>query len=272
MENTSLSEQINEAELSRLTGFRVREGAYKRHSPKSWFGATIRGIDIEINTSVYRINKLSEEQHGVAQNLVVDNDFVILQKSRQRLIIERKECLIEGYKHLLTLVEDSEELTNHVPEIPYLADQIVQAGESKFFSAAFVIDLLVSNRVGHVIRKKNREILYSDSQDRAITRGRSVKLSKEQFKNGNYWREHVVPCKLIAERAAEMSNDNREVREIAKFIEYHLAIVLITHEEKEKLDHELGLRDSMPEGWRWDGDIYARLHKAGIEYELYDEG
>lgn len=105
-----------------------------------------------------------------------------------------------------------------------------------------------------------RSLLESDSVDHLITIGESVNRTKE-----NTYREHIVPCILIYNQAVTMTMEKRPVTEIAQMIKNNLAIVLITNEEADKLDNELDMQTSMPEGWKFGDDIFARLKVAGIE-------
>jgi hypothetical protein len=59
--------------------------------------------------------------------------------------------------------------------------------------------------------------------------------------------------------------EKRSVTEIAQMIKNNLAIVLITNEEAELLDNELDLQTSMPEGWEFGHDVFARLNIAQIK-------
>ncbi len=104
-----------------------------------------------------------------------------------------------------------------------------------------------------------RALLEGDSIDHLITIGESVKRTKE-----NTYREHIVPCILIYNQAVTMTMEKCSVTEIAQMIINNLAIVLITNEEADKLDGELDLQTSMPEGWKFGDDIFARLKVAGI--------
>jgi hypothetical protein len=58
--------------------------------------------------------------------------------------------------------------------------------------------------------------------------------------------------------------EKRSVTEIAQMIKNNLAIVLITNEEAELLDNELDLQTSMPEGWTFGDNVFARLDVAKI--------
>jgi hypothetical protein len=105
-----------------------------------------------------------------------------------------------------------------------------------------------------------RASLESDSIDHLITIGESVNRTSE-----NTYREHIVPCVLIYNKAIEMIKENRSVTEVAQMIKQHLAIVLITNEEAELLDNELDMQTTMPEGWEFGGDVFARLKAANIQ-------
>ena len=108
--------------------------------------------------------------------------------------------------------------------------------------------------------ENTRALLEGDSIDHLITIGESVNRTKE-----NTYREHIVPCILIYNQAVIMTMEKRSVTEIAQMIKNNLAIVLITNEEADKLDNELDMQTSMPEGWQFGDDVFARLKVAGIK-------
>lgn len=108
--------------------------------------------------------------------------------------------------------------------------------------------------------ENTRALLEGDSIDHLITIGESVNRTKE-----NTYREHIVPCILIYNQAVTMTMDKRPVTEVAQMIKSNLAIVLITNEEATKLDNELDMQTSMPEGWKFGDDIFARLTTGDIK-------
>ena len=59
---------------------------------------------------------------------------------------------------------------------------------------------------------------------------------------------------------------------VARFLRDQVRIVLISKEECERLDRKagLGLRQTMPEGWTFGDDLFARLKSADIEWEVAD--
>jgi hypothetical protein len=80
------------------------------------------------------------------------------------------------------------------------------------------------------------------------------------------YREHIVPCAVIRAGCKEMYESGASIEEVAAAIDKHLRIVLITKDEARYLDHQLGLKASMPPGWVFGrDDPMARLHAAGIE-------
>lgn len=81
-------------------------------------------------------------------------------------------------------------------------------------------------------------------------------------------REHVVPLALIRNQCEEMFSSGADVSAVAKLLERHLKIVMISKAERQRLDFELGLKVNMPEGWSFEdenADPFARLKSAGIK-------
>lgn len=84
--------------------------------------------------------------------------------------------------------------------------------------------------------------------------------------NGRGHREHVVPCVYIRNLANDMFTEGASIEDVAAMLERLLAIVHITKEEQALMDHQLGLKMTMPEDWcPKTGDVNARLTMAGIE-------
>lgn len=104
-----------------------------------------------------------------------------------------------------------------------------------------------------------RSLLSSDSIDRMIVRGQSEKYCAEKA-----YREHAVPCIMIHNEIIRMVLDKEPVHKITQMIISNLAIVLIHEDEARYMDVDLGLRTTMPEGWKFGDNIYARFEAAGI--------
>lgn len=83
-------------------------------------------------------------------------------------------------------------------------------------------------------------------------------------------REHVIPLKLIYDRCEKMFESGASVQSVAEFLQRHVRIVRIANVERQKIDHTLGLKTKMPEGWSFDdpgADIYARLRLGEVEWK-----
>lgn len=101
--------------------------------------------------------------------------------------------------------------------------------------------------------------------DSYITAGESLK--------GRGHREHVVPRVYLCHRCHEMFAAGTPIEEIATLLQKYLKVVHITNDEQLFLDRvqHMGLRERMPDGWRFgEDDPYARLRAAGIEFRLYE--
>ena len=81
--------------------------------------------------------------------------------------------------------------------------------------------------------------------------------------------EHDVPCAfLIKECFRLIKEGSLSDNKIAKLLQKHWKIATISKAEAKRLDSELGLKSTMPEGWRFeDGDPFARLEIAGIKID-----
>jgi hypothetical protein len=129
------------------------------------------------------------------------------------------------------------------------------------------IFLKIVKRYRHAIAEKDqrlldatRVLLDGDSIDHLITVG----VSKNRTNDDTY-REHIVPCIMIHNQLIDMCLNGKTLSEMAQFLKTHLAIVLVTKQEAEKMDIELGMRTSMPDGWNWGDSVFSRLEVAGIE-------
>lgn len=95
-----------------------------------------------------------------------------------------------------------------------------------------------------------------------------------QGKNGGTYNEHVVPLAYIRKHCVHLLTQGGTAEQATSDIIRFLAIVKITDDERNYLDRSissggLGLQVDMPEAWYPEvGDIFARLHKAGIEFQM----
>ncbi|MCV2361706.1 hypothetical protein LNV08_22320 [Paucibacter sp. TC2R-5] len=92
-------------------------------------------------------------------------------------------------------------------------------------------------------------------------------------KKGADRREHVVPRVVLCREAHDMFGRGESIKAVADLLRKYLKIVLISIEEKHHLDHEIGLKQRMPDGWSFEeGCTFARLHAANIEFDAIPSG
>ena len=84
---------------------------------------------------------------------------------------------------------------------------------------------------------------------------RSIKTKKNKI---TY--EHPIPSKVVFDLILKAKSEI-EIIDILKKTDY---IVILSHYEDEKLRAK-GLISSMPEGWRYGDNVFARYKKANIE-------
>ena len=80
----------------------------------------------------------------------------------------------------------------------------------------------------------------------------------EALEKNNY-REHAVPITMIIDRIFTMIKDGATDAEIIKMIKKNLIVVHIKEKQAEYLDITLGLRTTMPKGWKFGDDPLARI-------------
>ena len=119
-----------------------------------------------------------------------------------------------------------------------------------------------------------RQALGFDCIDRLITVGYSELALSSQA--SDHWRERVVPAVMVKNKACEMASQHASPKEISDFLKAHLLIVIVTKNEARLLDRQLttsgeSMRTSMPEGWQWGQDPFARLKAAGIVPRFIDD-
>ncbi|WP_146002092.1 hypothetical protein [Cupriavidus pauculus] len=102
------------------------------------------------------------------------------------------------------------------------------------------------------------------------------KVPMGQGRDGSGHHEHVVPLHYIKKHCLAALSTGRTSEQINADILRFLTIVRITKAQRGRLDLSvasggLGLQTEMPEPWcPVDGDIFARLHRAEIEFDMVD--
>ncbi len=127
-------------------------------------------------------------------------------------------------------------------------------------------------RVAMVIRGLWEEQGHSHSRllEGILLPDELTQVGKSRDCSGPGYREHVVPLAMIVHRCHDMLKvDGATDRDLAELIKANVRIVEISLEERNRLDQkdQLNMRSSMPEGWKFGDNVYARLELAGIIWD-----
>jgi len=166
--------------------------------------------------------------------------------------------------------EDADELLVVATEVKnfILAEGLTRQGrrtkrqttdEGYFEGVATVIKAAADTGFWHVL---DRGALGFDAHDGLITLGKSAAVLANP--TAPQWREHIVPCTMIIERAVELFEDGATIPTVAQMVKENLAIVVLTAEEAKKVDAVY--KTTMPEGWNWGDSVFARLDAFNIKY------
>jgi hypothetical protein len=95
---------------------------------------------------------------------------------------------------------------------------------------------------------------------------RDSKIDRAAHRLAAYLQQAVAPCSYLVRASLALLRQGWPTREVATFIRRCLAVVEISREDKKTLEGS-GLAEEMPQGWcARSGDIFARLHRAGIAF------
>lgn len=92
-----------------------------------------------------------------------------------------------------------------------------------------------------------------------------IALNKPLTKDS--YREHLVPIIFLINEVLKMFKEEATDAEIAVMLQQNLFVYHITKKQARHLDIELGLRTTMPKGWKFGDSVFARLDAAGIKYK-----
>ena len=81
-------------------------------------------------------------------------------------------------------------------------------------------------------------------------------------------REHVIPRLVLAKECHLMLDRGATDEELAAFLRANVKIVIVSEEERRRMDDrtQLRLRQRMPDGWLFGDDPFARLAAADIHW------
>jgi len=247
-----------------------QRGYEPRKHENHWFLITNNGIKCELKTNHYTVAWRAKPEHvAEIRKRIIEAGFTekLGKRTNQRkddidfinIFFEETSDLLDNFWVIVNIIESIESIVKKIRGIAIkpIAREISE--RNIFEKIAKRFRYFINNEDGFGL-ENTRALLEGDSIDHLITIGESVNRTKD-----NTYREHVVPCILIYNQAIAMTLENKSITEIAQMIKSNLAIVLITNQEADKIDNELDLQTSMPEGWEFGHDVFARIVAAGIQ-------
>jgi hypothetical protein len=228
---------------------------------------TRNGVKVEIKTTKKITSYvagfgLSSEKLDLLKIELESQGMIILKYNPTFLYIQFKNDILDGFLTLVKYIEDIDAIAQRKAGARRL---IESTGYDPFLAVSELIQLTIKTGRSEWMGRGNGTF---DSIDNIITVGYSIKGRQQELNGKNAYREHIVPCTLIERKAIEMFKLGNTVEQVAEMIKSNLFILRISDEEAYKLDIELGLRTTMPEGWDFGHDVYSRITVAGIQLEV----
>jgi len=222
---------------------------------------TNNGIKCEIKPTRYTFGWLRKpDELDIIRKEIIDSGYAVEKHDDKCINVKFPDgSILESFEYIVEKLNCIESIK---PRERWQATKVFseEIADTEIF-------LKIAKRYKHAIVEKDqrlldatRVLLDGDSIDHLITIGSSKNRTET-----NSYREHIVPCIMIHNQLISMYQNGNSLADMAQFLKTHLAIVLITKEEAEKLDVELGLRTSMPQNWKWGDSVFARLTEAKIE-------
>jgi hypothetical protein len=222
---------------------------------------TKNNIKTEIKLKNYTIGYgRTNEELDVLEEVMRERGFPI--KSRNALLnidFEKGVDVLERFWEIVALEENIEGIV-----------AATRGTATKVFTKSVAEEAIfekIAKRYFYAIENEDqlmldmaRTLLSGDEIDHLITRGSSAAQTEEDT-----YREHIVPCIMIHNKAIEMAMAGNSIVEVAQMVASNLGIILISNKEQQILDVDKGWRTTMPTGWKFGDDPLARLSQAAIQ-------
>lgn len=232
---------------------------------KNFVVHTRNGVKAEIKPNRLTFGWLrTAEEIKLINNVIVANGHVLSAKHNDHNVVNvtlNNSDVLNHFWSIVDLIEQIEEISVRERGMATKVFSKEVDQENKFTKIAMRYVNAIANQDQEML-DLGRVLLSGDSIDRVITRGYS-----ENFTPECAYREHVVPCVMIHNEIIRMVLADLPITDISQMIASNLAIVMIHTDEAYKLDVTFGLRTSMPAGWNFGDNVYARLDFAGIKWK-----
>lgn len=240
---------------------RVSDYNLQRSPLKIYVMYTKNGIKTEIKPKHYTVGfGRSTEDLDVLETELGNKGFTIKRRTATLIdvayapgadILDRFWDIVTIEENIDSIVAKSRGVATRVFTKQEAEDAIFEKVAKRYFFAIENKDQLMLDMA--------RTLLSGDDIDHLLTRGQSQARTEDDT-----YREHIVPCIMIHNKAIEMVLAGSSVVEVAQMVASNLGIVLISNAEQQLLDIDKGWRTTMPDGWNFGDNPLARLTQAGI--------
>lgn len=221
-------------------------------------------IKAEIKPTKYTVGfGLNAEELSTLRQELVDLNWDVIEDTGKTfidIVLDPNSDIMGCFQDLLQVLENIQSIVRRQQEGTATRVFTRQQAENEIF-------VKIARRYRFAIDGEDqdlldtaRNLLSGDSIDHIITRGESQARTSEDT-----YREHVVPCVMIHNQAIAMTQAGESLTKVAHMIATNLAIVLISNAEQQLVDVTNKWRTTMPEGWQFGHDPFARLSQSGID-------
>jgi hypothetical protein len=240
----------------------------RKHEEKIWYLNSNNGIKCEVKKNHYTVGWAAKaDDVAEIRKRIIEAGFtekigkrsLTRKDSKDFININFDGDVLDNFWIIVGIIESIETIVKKIRGIAIKPIPREVSERNIFEKIAKRFKYFIDSEDGFGLENA-RALLEGDSIDHLITIGESVNRTKE-----NSYREHIVPCIMIFNKAVTMTLEKASVTEVAQMIKNNLAIVLITNEEADLLDNELDMQTTMPEGWEFGQNVFARLEKAEIK-------
>lgn len=245
-------------------GYKAKDQRLDKTPANIFSTHTRNGVKVEIkvtrNKSFYVAGHgLNEYKLNFLKDQLEQKEMVILEKMAKFLKVRISDNVLDGFHTLITIIEDIDELIQRQRASRFYDAEF---GDNNFLFIAGVFRLAYSLKAAGSPWSR---LVIGDSLDKLAIVGYSVQGSLQEKAGKNPYREHPVPLDWIANKIFDMIKEGKPDEEIALMIKRNFKLALISNSEQDLLDNKLGLRTTMPEGYKDGDDPLTRLKFAGIE-------
>jgi hypothetical protein len=225
---------------------------------------TRNGVKVEIkvthNIPIYVAGHgLNEYKLDFLKSQLENKGMVVLARMAKFLKVQISDDVLDGFSLLTSMIEDIDELIQRQRASRFYQPE---DGDNNFLFIAKTFRLMYELKP---LGSPWSRLLIGDALDKLVYAGISIAGKVQQQTGKNPYREHAVPMDWITVKIFEMLEAGASDEDIVQMIKRNLKLVLIADQEQDTLDNKLGLRTTMPDGFKDGDDPLIRIKFGNIQ-------